>query len=119
MPASTATSEQEAWQDYIRERNCEMTNEGGDIYFSYLRWGMYGGHANHGRSAGDVISDLDRPTYKVEISRDRKSVLIGQHTLLNSATRSFTTRRYLLPIAQGFLNTRESYGLDHKQNEGW
>lgn len=119
LPASTATSEQEAWQDYIRERNCEMTNEGGDIYFSYLRWGMYGGHANHGRSAGDVISDLDRPTYKVEISRDRKSVLIGQHTLLNSATRSFTTRRYLLPIAQGFLNTRESYGLDHKQNEGW
>ena len=80
---------------------------------------MYGGYANQGRSAGDVIYDLDRPTYKVEISRDRKSVLIGQHTLLNSATRSFTTKRYLLPIAQGFLNTRESYGLDHKQNEGW
>ena len=119
LPASTATSEQEAWQDYIRERNCEMTNEGGDIYFSYLRWGMYGGYANHGRSAGDVIYDLDRPTYKVEISRDRKSVLIGQHTLLNSATRSFTARRYLLPIAQGFLNTRESYGLDHAQNTGW
>lgn len=29
--------EKEAWVDYIRERNCELTNEGGDLYFSYLR----------------------------------------------------------------------------------
>ena len=119
LAASTATTEEEAWQDYIRERNCEMTNEGADIYFSYLRWGKYGGYANHGRQAGDVVYDLDRPVYKIEISRDRKTLLIGQHTLLNSATRSFTTKRYLLPIAQSFLNTRESYGLDHTQNPEW
>jgi hypothetical protein len=94
-------------------------SEGADIYFSYLRWGKYGGYANHGRQPGDVVYDLDRPVYKIEISRDRKTLLIGQHTLLNSATRSFTTKRYLLPIAQSFLNTRESYGLDHTQNPEW
>lgn len=116
---STATTEAEAWADYIRERRVEMANENGDIYFSYLRWGKYGGYANHGREAGDIIYDLDRPVYKIEISRDRSQLLINQLTLLNSANRTFTAKRYLFPIAQGFLDTRESYGLDHDQNEGW
>ncbi len=119
LPASTAASEEEIWKDYIRERNCEMTNENGDIYFSYLRWGKYGGYANEGRSAGDVIAALDRPAYKIEISQDRKSILIGQVTLLGSANRNFTVRRYLLPIQKNFLDVRESYGLDFAQNSGW
>lgn len=119
LAPSKATTEEEAWADYIRERNCELTHEGGDLYFSYLRWGKYGGYANHGRQPGDVVYDLDRPVHKIEISRDRKKVLVGQLTLLNSATRTFTTRRYLFPIQQAFLNTREAYGLDHEQNEGW
>lgn len=119
LKASTATTAEAAWKDYIRERNVEMTNEGGDIYFSYLRWGKYGGHANHGRVAGDVIYDLDRPVYKISISRDRTKVLIGQLTLLNSANRNFTAKRYLFPIHQAFLDTREAYGMDHEQNEGW
>ena len=116
---STATTEAEAWADYIRERRVEMANENGDIYFSYLRWGKYGGYANNGREAGDVIYDLDRPVYKIEISRDRTQLLINQVTILGSANRHFTTKRYLFPIAQGFLATREAYGLDHTQNEGW
>ena len=116
---STATTEEQAWADYIRERNCEMTNETGDIYFSYLRWGKYGGYANHGRAAGEVIADLDRPAYKIQISRDRTQLIVSQVTLLNSANRNFTTRRYLLPISQGFLNTREAYGMNDAQNEGW
>jgi len=119
LAPSTATTEEEAWADYIRERNCEMTNETGDIYFSYLRWGKYGGHANHGRAPGEVIADLDRPTYKIQISRDRTQLIVSQVTLLNSANRNFTTRRYLLPINQGFLNTREAYGMHDAQNEGW
>ena len=41
---STATTEEAAWADYIRERRVEMANENGDIYFSYLRWGKYGGY---------------------------------------------------------------------------
>ena len=116
---STATTEEQAWADYIRERNCEMTNETGDIYFSYLRWGKYGGYANHGRAAGEVIADLDRPAYKIQISRDRTQLIVSQVTLLNSAQRAFSTRRYLLPIHQGFLNTREAYGMNDAQNEGW
>ena len=119
LAPSTATTEEEAWADYIRERNCEMTNETGDIYFSYLRWGKYGGYANHGRAAGEVIADLDRPAYKIQISRDRTQLIVSQVTLLNSANRNFTTRRYLLPISQGFLNTREAYGMKDAQNEGW
>lgn len=119
LTPSTATTEEEAWADYIRERNCEMCNEGGDIYFSYLRWGKYGGYANHGRPAGGIIADLDRPAYKIQISRDRTKLLIGQVTLLNSAERHFSERRYLFPIAQGFLDTRAAFDLDHVQNEGW
>ena len=119
LAPSTATTEAEAWADYIRERNCEMANETGDIYFSYLRWGKYGGYANHGRAAGEVIADLDRPAYKIQISRDRSQLIVSQVTLLNSAQRAFTTRRYLLPISQSFLNTREAYGIMDAQNEGW
>ena len=116
---STASTEEEAWTDYIRERRVEMANENGDIYFSYLRWGKYGGYANHGRAAGDIVYDLDRPVYKIEISRDRSQLLVNQLTLLGSANRQFTTKRYLFPISQGFLDTREAYDLDHEQNEGW
>lgn len=119
LPASKATTEKEAWADYIRERNVELTNEGGDLYYSYLRWGKYGGYANHGRTPGDIVYDLDRPVYKIQISRDRTKFLVSQVTLMGSANRNFTTKRYLLPIAQGFLNTREAYGLDAIQNEGW
>lgn len=119
LPGVKATTAEEAWAAYIRERRCEMAFEGGDIYWSYLRWGKYGGYANHGRAAGDIIYDLDRPVYKIEISRDRRKALIGQVTMQGSANRNFSTKRYLLPIAQGFLNTREAYGLNHTQNEGW
>lgn len=119
LPASTAQNKAEAWADYIRERRCEMCNECGDLYWSYLRWGKYGGEANYGRPAGDVIRDLDAPVYKIEINRDRTAILIGQMTLLNCAQRSFSTKRYLLPIEQSFLNTREAYGMDCEQNPGW
>lgn len=116
---SKATTEEQAWKDYIRERNCEMVNEGGDLYFSYLRWGKYGGFANHGRQPNEVIVDLDRPVYMMQINRDRSKYCVNQMTLLNSAHRSFTPRRYLLPVNQNFLNVRAAYGIDDKQNVGW
>lgn len=119
LPASTASTLKEAWADYMRERRVEMACEANDIYFSYLRWGKYGGDANYGRAPGDIIRDLDCPVYKIEINRDRTAFIINQMTLLNSAQRHFTTRRYLFPIPQGFLNTREAYGLDHQQNPEW
>lgn len=119
LPASIASTLEDAWKDYMRERRVEMANEANDIYFSYLRWGKYGGDANYGRQPGDIIRDLDCPVYKIEINRDRTAFIINQLTLLNSAQRHFTTRRYLFPIPQGFLNTREAYGLDHEQNPEW
>ena len=119
LPASKASTLEQAWTDYMRERRVEMANEGGDIYFSYLRWGKYGGYANYGRQPGDIIYDLDRPVYKIEINRDRTAFIINQLTLLGSANRNFTTRRYLFPIPVSFLNTREAYGLDHEQNPEW
>lgn len=119
LPASEATTAEEAWADYIRERRVEMANECADIYYSYLRWGKYGGYSNYGRTPGDEIKDLDRPVYKTQISSDRSTVLIGQHTMFGSANRRFTVRRYLRPISQLFLNTREAYGLDHEQTQGW
>lgn len=119
LPASKASTLDEAIVDYMRERNVEMTNEHADMYFTYLRWGKYGGAWNHGRAAGDVIYDLDRATYKMEINRDRSAICVSQATITSCGQRQFTTRRYLLPIAQSFLDTREAYGLDHEQNPGW
>lgn len=119
LPESKASTLEEAWEDYMRERNCEMTNEHADMYFTYLRWGKYGGYSNHGRNPGDIIYDLDRATYKMSINRARDAILVGQVTITGAAKRQFTTKRYLFPIHQGFLDTREAYGLDHQQNEGW
>lgn len=119
LPPSTASTEAEAWADYIRERRVEMAEENGDIYFSYLRWGKYGGHANNGAAPGSVINDFNRPVYKIQISRDRKQALIGQLTLLDSWNRNFTTRRYLFPIPQSELDNRAIYGIYDEQNQGW
>lgn len=125
LPESKASTEKDAWADYMRERRVEMAYENGDIYFSYLRWGKYGGYSNYDRASavgqekGAIIKDLDRPVYKIEISRDRKKALIGQITLLDSWNRNFTDRRYLFPIPLGAINERLVYGINDGQNEGW
>lgn len=119
---SEASSEAEAWKDYIRERNCEMVNEGGDLYYSYLRWGMLGsktGMTEDGKDGG-IIRDLNRPVYKMEMTSKRDQLVINQLVILNSAARQFTApKRYLMGISQGFLDTRAAYGLDHQQNDGY
>lgn len=119
LPASMAATEADAWKDYIRERRVEMAYESGDVFYSYLRWGKYGGYANDGRAEGDVIKALNAPVYKVGITSDRKSYCASQLTLLNSWSRKFTTKRYLYPIAQSEIDIRTADGLEHIQNEGW
>lgn len=119
LPESKASTLNEAWTDYMRERRVEMAYECGDIYFSYLRWGKYGGASNYGKAEGDVIVDLNRPVYKISITSDRKSFCVNQLTLLNSWNRNFTTRRYLFPIPQGDIDTRTAAGIIDIQNEGW
>ena len=81
LPESKVSTLNEAWTDYMRERRVEMAYECGDIYFSYLRWGKYGGASNYGKAGGDVIVDLNRPIYKISITSDRKSFCINQLTL--------------------------------------
>lgn len=119
LPASKATTLEEAWTDYLRERRVEMAYECGDIYFSYLRWGKYGGPSNYNRTPGEVIKDLNAPVYKINISSDRKSFCINQLTILNSWNRNFTTRRYLFPIPQSSIDKRAATGIKDTQNEGW
>ena len=119
MPGSTALTEEEAWKDYIRERRVEMAYENSDIFYSYLRWGKYGGYANHGNASGDVIKDLNAPVYKMNITSDRSAFCVGQVTLLNSWSRKFTTKRYLYPIPQGEIDVRTAGGIIDTQNSGW
>ena len=121
---STAVSEEDAWKDYIRERNCELTNEGGDLYWSYLRWGKYGGYANPDKDGnpsqpGAVIHALNRPVHMVQIDHTRSTVLVNQLTLSRAAERKFTERRYLLPVDRDFLNTRQNYGINDNYTQEW
>ena len=119
LPESTASTLEEAWTDYMRERRVEMAYEEADIYYSYLRWGKYGSFSNYGRNPGSVIRDLDAPVHKISITSDRRAACIGQLTVLNSWNRNFTERRYLFPIPQGDIDTRSASGIIDQQNEGW
>lgn len=121
---STATTEAEAWADYIRERNCELTNEGGDLYWSYLRWGKYGGYANPDENGnpsakGGVIHALNRPVHLIQIDHTRSTILVNQLTLSRAAERKFTERRYLLPISRDFLNNRQNFGIQDNYTQEW
>lgn len=115
---STAASLADAWTDYKRERRVEMAQEG-DYYWSLLRWGKYGGEANAGKPAGDVIEDLTTPVHKIQISQDRKRFFIGQVITNFCWDRNFSTRRYLLPIPQGQRDKRSASGINDEQNPGW
>lgn len=118
LPVSTASTLDEAWSDYIRERRVEMAYEG-DLYWSYLRWGKYGGNANEGQAAGDVIKALDRPVHKIQITKDRTQVMIAQITRNGAWDRTFSTKRYLMPIPQSILDSRAAHGIQDEQNPGW
>lgn len=116
LPPSTATTLADAWTDYKRERRVDLALEG-DYYWSLLRWGLYGGEANHGKPAGDIIPELNSPATFVEISQDRHRMFVGTVGYTN-ADRSFSKRRYLFPIPQGTINANSAIN-DSDQNTGW
>lgn len=118
LPPSTASSLEDAWTDYIRERRVEMAYEG-NLYWTYLRWGKYGGPANYGAAPGGVIRDLNAPVSKIQIKKDRKEFFIGQITVNEAWDRNFTEKRYLWPIPKSFMNGRAAYGIEDQQNPGW
>lgn len=118
LPAATVSSLEVAWQDYIRERRVEMAQEN-DLYWSYLRWGKYGGPANEGEQPDAVVKALDRPPYKIMITKDRKRFFIAQIMYGKTWNRNFTTKRYLLPIAQGNIDKRKASGIEDNYVNPW
>ena len=118
MPVMETSNIAEAWQNYKRERRIELAWEN-DYYWSLLRWGKIGGDANDGKAPGSIIDDLNEPVYKIQITKDRKRFYIQQIKTYRSWNRNFSTKRYLLPIPQGELDTRAASGIVDVQNEGW
>lgn len=118
LPASKATTEEEAWTAYKNERRVELAYEN-DYYWSLLRWGKIGGNANHGRPAGAEIYELNQPVHKIEIDKARKRCYVEQILFANQWKRRFTTKRYLLPIPQAQLDKRAASGIVETNNTGW
>lgn len=118
LPASEASTLEEAWADYIRERRVELALEN-DTYWSYLRWGKYGGFANEGNTPGAPIQALNKPVHKIQISKDRKRFFTAQVLRNGAWERTFTQKRYLLPIPQGHIDKRAASGIIDTQNIGW
>lgn len=118
LPASEASTSEAVWEDYIRERRVEMALEN-DIYWSYLRWGKYGGPSNSGLEPGEPLRALNLPVHKIQISKDRSRYFIAQVLRGGAWERTFTTRRYLLPIPQGQIDRRAASGIIDEPNPGW
>ncbi|MGQ7870737.1 RagB/SusD family nutrient uptake outer membrane protein [Sunxiuqinia sp. sy24] len=116
LPEANASSLEEAWNLYLKERRVEMVMEN-DYYWSLLRWGKHGGFANNGTAPGGKISELTVPPTYIEITNDRKSFYVGTITHGGNDVRAFDeSRRYLLPIPQGQINRNPNLG---PQNPGW
>jgi hypothetical protein len=115
MPEATASNLDEAWKVYKRERRVEMAKEG-DVYWTLMRWGKYGGPANGGAAPGGKIAELVEVPLKIDISVDRKRYKLSPITLANNHERAFDeSRRYLLPIPQAQRVRNENLG----QNPGY
>jgi hypothetical protein len=116
LPASTASDAATAWADYKRERRVELTLEG-DYYWSLLRWGMFGGDANHGNAQAGDIPELDVTPTVLDISRDRMGYVItkGAYFSQNNQRHFDYPRRYLFPIPQDQINQNGRL----QQNQGW
>lgn len=116
LPESTATTLEEAWTDYKRERRVDLAFED-DYYWSLLRWGKYGGDANSGREPGGIIKELEIPATFVEITKERDYMFIGNVGFQNDQ-REFRTRRYLFPIPQSVIEANSALS-EKDQNPGW
>jgi len=116
LPASTASDATDAWTDYKRERRVDLAKEL-DYYWSLLRWGKYGGEANHGAAPGGKIPELLEKPSTIEINVNRTGYRIEVVDYGSADQRSFDeTRRYLLPIPNSQI-VRHGPGLD--QNPGY
>ena len=117
LPASTASTLEEAWTDYKRERRVELFWES-DWYFSLLRWGMYGGEANYGQASQSTIPELTEDAYFIEINRDRNAAFIGVCQYQNNNRAFNPDKAYLFPIPQSLINANPAI-TNADQNPGW
>lgn len=117
LPPSTAADLATAWTDYKRERRVELTLES-DYYWSLLRWGLYGGDANHGNAPVGDIPELDSVPRVMDISKDRmKYVIVTGPFYSSDNVRHFDyPRRYLFPID---YTTFILPNANIVQNPGW
>jgi hypothetical protein len=116
LPPSTATTLADAWTDYKRERRVDLVLED-DYYWSLLRWGRYGGPANHNIASGGIIPELTDVPQVIDISKSRKAFSVVEGSFFGSNNiRIFEPKRYLFPIAQGYLDRNSKFG---PQNPGW
>lgn len=117
LPESKVSTLAEAWTDYKRERRVDLVMEN-DYYWSLLRWGRYGGVANHNIPSGGTIPELTEVPRVMDVSKDRRhfSVVEGSFFSSNHIRRFDETRRYLFPVAQGYLDRNIKFG---PQNPGW
>ncbi|MDD4406184.1 MAG: RagB/SusD family nutrient uptake outer membrane protein [Parabacteroides sp.] len=108
-PLPTSLSNEDAWKYYKNERRVELVLEN-DRYWSLLRWGK--------EEKLSVIPELNTPPKAIEISEDGKSYKFIDVPVVHSANnRSFTARRYFLPIPRSEILTNSA--LTNDQNEGW
>jgi hypothetical protein len=88
-----------------------------DYYWSLLRWGRYGGPANHNIASGGIIPELTDVPQVIDISKSRKAFSVVEGSFFGSNNiRIFEPKRYLFPIAQGYLDRNSKFG---PQNPGW
>jgi hypothetical protein len=117
LPPSRAADLTAAWTDYKRERRVDLTLEN-DYYWSLLRWGLYGGEANHGNAPVGDIPELDSVPRVMDISKDRmKYVIVTGPFFSSNNVRHFDyPRRYLFPISYNkFILPNNNI----VQNPGW
>ncbi|MCM1111231.1 MAG: RagB/SusD family nutrient uptake outer membrane protein [Clostridium sp.] len=117
LPASTASSLAEAWNDYKIERRVELFWES-DFYWSLLRWGKYGYEANDGVAPSGNIQELCNPATFIEINRDRDAAFVGIVQFQNNARTFNPNRAYLFPIPQSLINANSAVTAAD-QNPGW
>lgn len=117
LPPSTASTLEEAWTDYKRERRVELFWES-DWYFSLMRWGMYGGEANYGYAPKSTIPELTESPSLIEINRDRNAAFIGQCQYNNNERAFNPDRDYLFPIPQSLINANPALS-NADQNPGY
>jgi len=116
LPVSIASTLGEAWVDYKRERKVDLVLEN-DYYWSLLRWGLYGGLANHNNPQAGDIPELNEVPRVMDISKDRKSYVITEGAFYSSNNRRYFDyyRRYIFPIP--FVQIEANSNIT--QNDAW